>query len=1006
MRVFAMILTSSCALGHGAAAFCQEVGSPARYEQARTALVNAFNAGARPLAAPAAREFVAQIRSDARVPDWYEEEVEGLADGFERLAELSENRRNFVLDTLSDNPSPRENAEAARAAQEKALSILREVLPAGHPAIAEREYYLSNLFVQLGQWDDALQFARQSVETAVRWRGESGPEVAGRAMWLGWVLFRAARNSEAAQELERAHAIFEELDAAKLGVYESARMHLTNYRGVLSMERREFERAEALLGDYAERARRIAGPMSSTYLTALSNLHSCFAKQREFDRALTVQYECVAQAVRALPDKDSALARFWYNLGATAQSAGRLREALHAYENATAVLDGSEIRREVGILALVNRAEIGLLLGDEARAISAAETAIEALRFEGSIAPDMRDGLLDTVIYIFLKTGEVDRAAELIPELERIAGTWPKGRVALYRAHVAKNRGSADEALAAWRECLSVLEPGQTDERLVACTEIGELLLDRGDVQEAAEFLARAEQHYLTERGHMAPKYGVALMRTNPYPWIARAAVLRGDAAALFAALEDGSSRTLLELLERTRTEPAGETAVQLADLEQQAAILRTVVSYAPLRRTQLKELESQILELRAGSKPERALGLGRKPLAELQESLESDEAYIGWFDLSEAGGSGWIGWILRSDAPVAYARLSVPAGRSLASRIGAYKSLLHDEAASAFSPTATSAHGVADELGETLFRPMQDRDLLDGVEHLCVVTRGIEGLPIESLRIDGEWVDERMTLSYAPSCSLHAVLRSSSDRTKGRVLVIADPVFGDQAGQPAVGPAGDREEPLRPLPATRREAEFVAAAFASSTSLQGPDADERTLREFVASNDLRDFTAIHFATHAIVDGRDPATTRVALSQQNLPDPLAAATAGEVIVDGFLTVLEIQAQWQLDADLVTLSACRSALGANIRGEGYVGLTTTFLTAGARSVVATQWDVQDEPTQQFMRTFYGELAKNEGGRRKARAMREARRALREFVREGERPYAHPAFWTAFALTGAP
>jgi len=108
----------------------------------------------------------------------------------------------------------------------------------------------------------------------------------------------------------------------------------------------------------------------------------------------------------------------------------------------------------------------------------------------------------------------------------------------------------------------------------------------------------------------------------------------------------------------------------------------------------------------------------------------------------------------------------------------------------------------------------------------------------------------------------------------------------------------------------------------------------------------------------------------------------------------------------LDCDQVVLSACASALGEHVTGEGLVGLTRGFLFAGARSVVAALWDVSSLSTTAFMLDFYGQLAATPDGDR-AHALAEAkRRLIRGQI--GEPPpgvtFAHPYFWSAFVLTG--
>ena len=204
-------------------------------------------------------------------------------------------------------------------------------------------------------------------------------------------------------------------------------------------------------------------------------------------------------------------------------------------------------------------------------------------------------------------------------------------------------------------------------------------------------------------------------------------------------------------------------------------------------------------------------------------------------------------------------------------------------------------------------------------------------------------------------------------------------------------------------LAGSRAEIAAIAGAASSSDVLLGPDASEQRLVRLADSNNLRSYPFIHLATHAIVDARQPERSCLILSQVDLPDALEAAKKGERIYDGRLTVQEILREWKLDADLVTLSACETALGQQISGEGIVGFAHAFLQAGARSLLVSLWKVDDQATSLLMTRFYDNLWQRHQA--KATALREAKKWLREYEDEaGQRPYEHPYFWSAFVLIG--
>jgi CHAT domain-containing protein len=121
---------------------------------------------------------------------------------------------------------------------------------------------------------------------------------------------------------------------------------------------------------------------------------------------------------------------------------------------------------------------------------------------------------------------------------------------------------------------------------------------------------------------------------------------------------------------------------------------------------------------------------------------------------------------------------------------------------------------------------------------------------------------------------------------------------------------AGD-ENAIHSLPrlrGTRDEVAFIADVATPSSRLVGPEASEQEMVRLASSGEIGGFGAIHIATHALVDDRRPERSALVLSQVDLPDPLESAVAGGRIYDGLVTAGEILGEWDLDADLVTLSA--------------------------------------------------------------------------------------------------
>jgi CHAT domain-containing protein len=141
----------------------------------------------------------------------------------------------------------------------------------------------------------------------------------------------------------------------------------------------------------------------------------------------------------------------------------------------------------------------------------------------------------------------------------------------------------------------------------------------------------------------------------------------------------------------------------------------------------------------------------------------------------------------------------------------------------------------------------------------------------------------------------------------------------------------------------------------------------------------------VHFATHGILDDRDPLASALAL---------APSSGGS---DGWLRAFDMLSL-TLDADVVACSACQTAVGAVVPGEGVVGMSRALLFAGARCLVLTLWPVPDLPTTELMVAFYEELR---AGHPAGDALQRAKLSFRAASPENDDPFA----WAAFVPVGA-
>jgi CHAT domain-containing protein/Tfp pilus assembly protein PilF len=303
-----------------------------------------------------------------------------------------------------------------------------------------------------------------------------------------------------------------------------------------------------------------------------------------------------------------------------------------------------------------------------------------------------------------------------------------------------------------------------------------------------------------------------------------------------------------------------------------------------------------------------------------------------------------------------------------------------------------------AAELYDLLLRPIDP--LISSGRRVVVSPDGpLYGLPFSALvrrnTKDGaagtlvEW----KPLHVVASATVYAQLkRSRREKDPRAVSIVAfgDPKYpgslvaqADTITSPEVRAAVREGLALAPLPATRDEVLAIAALYpGASTTYLGEDAREEKVKSVDPS-----VRYLHLACHGVLNERRPLDSGLALTIPEKPK------AGEE--NGLLQAWEILESVRLDADLVTLSACDTGLGKQAGGEGLLGLARAFQYAGARSVLASLWNVSDRSTAELMKHFYGYL---KAGKTKDEALRAAQIDMIHSAR------SHPFHWAAFELIG--
>lgn len=256
------------------------------------------------------------------------------------------------------------------------------------------------------------------------------------------------------------------------------------------------------------------------------------------------------------------------------------------------------------------------------------------------------------------------------------------------------------------------------------------------------------------------------------------------------------------------------------------------------------------------------------------------------------------------------------------------------------------------------------------------------------------------------PSASVLGVLRSETkDRPRATktIAVFADPVFGAQdprisknqiVEKPALELAADIKRSAEEsgfqgfarLRFSRQEAEQIMRLVPRNNSLEALDFAAN--KGAATSTDLKQYRIVHFATHGLINSRHAELSGIVLSlvdQDGKPQ------------NGFLRLYDIY-NLNLSAELVVLSACQTALGKDIKGEGLVGLTRAFMYAGSSRIVASLWRTEDRATAVLMNRFYENMLGG-SGMSPAAALRKAQLSMWQ-----DKRWSQPRYWAAFTIQG--
>jgi CHAT domain-containing protein len=749
-------------------------------------------------------------------------------------------------------------------------------------------------------------------------------------------------------------------------------------------------------------------------LSVVGTVHSLSGRYRlaaaETERALAVR--------RELKGSKRALATQLSNLGIEYRHLGRFSDAQRVFQEAVGHLAGSPSPR-VGMLLQANFANLKRTTGDldaavdlfheslraaeqlgDAQGLVMAPAQIGSLYLErgnrAAARPYLERALeagrqmgaaynqliaLQALGRLELAEGKLDQASATLAAglaLADSAGFGQErsgGRVALARVAIAQKDGRAalQWADAAIAIADSLNDPAAQFDALEVRAAALELLRH----SRAPTGYRLALELLESWRGRLALgdlRMGVAAPRLGAYEGAIRTLLAQGRAEEALEIAERARARLLLELMaERDASGAARSRREELIRLVRERFEARTAVAQqdrkAALDR-EIAQLTDSIAAVEAEERHRDPAGAAHHPtpasLAELRAGLlvPNAAALLSFF----WGDSAVYGWWVTADT-VRAARLG--SADSLSALVDFLRSTLDRP------PVDELWAGAARAAYQRLIEPLA----ADAVERIFVVADGpLAHVPLEVFIPGGDaqpWGATRRII-YGPSASVLAALGQARRRNvwERAVLAVGNPALGaGRAPLRALVRAGMALSRDR-LPYAEQEARAIGDLFRpmGADLLLGAHA---TMERWLAFEPAR-YRYLHFAAHAEVSDRRPEETRL------------------VLAGGGLDLAAIRGL-RLQSDLVTLSACETALGRRVRGEGVIGLSHAFLAAGARATLVTLWRIGDRSAADFMRDFYQELYTGPSPSEALLAVR------RRWISSGGAK-AHPSRWAPFILVG--
>ncbi len=540
-----------------------------------------------------------------------------------------------------------------------------------------------------------------------------------------------------------------------------------------------------------------------------------------------------------------------------------------------------------------------------------------------------------------------------------VKAKWPSGeaQASLFLALIAA-KGKDPSAEELFGQALKVAQKARIPFYVwQSYFHLGRMAFEKGGNETAIKHLQQAMEVIETLRSKIeydAQKTSFMGDKRQVYETMAQALLKKGDARAAFEVAEKAKSRALVDLLSAKQVKSQTAAGVDPALLAREQELFEQINALRDQGGTkaeaQIEPLQREyktVLDRIKQANPE-LVSLKSVELAsalQVQGLLNDSTVLLEFFQTENS----LIVWLVSKNAVEAQC---LPLSRKeLANKVKSLRIMMS-------KPKVPAVYKLLSMLHASLMEPFAK--VLEGKNLILVPDGPLHYLPFAALRDDqGKFLAERHAITLVPSAN---VLKYCVAKKKdGQKTLLA-------FGNPDLGSA------KMDLPHAEAEAKSIAAKFPKAELYLRKDAKETTGKTAMGAFDI-----VHFACHGEMDPIRPLKSSLRLVPDSVND--GRLEAGEIF------------DMRLAAQLVVLSGCETGLGKIASGDEIIGLTRGFLYAGAPTVMASLWKVDDNATSVLMTTFYENLA----AKGKAKALQEAQLKTMQAKK-------HPYYWASFFLVG--